>query len=105
MQATLQAGAGRDVLSYHTLKVLADLDPAIAEVTGYTRYRIDDFQETYFVIRNLDELLELARIDFAPIYAAVRGQSELEPGEVLATDRVIHRGTGAYHAAKRRALR
>ena len=42
VQATLQAGAGRDVLSYHTLKVLADLDPAIAEVTGYTRYRVDD---------------------------------------------------------------
>ena len=41
VQATLQAGAGRDVLSYRTLKVLADLDPAVAEVTGYTRYRID----------------------------------------------------------------
>ena len=41
MQATLGAGAGRDVLSYRTLKMLADLDPAVAEVTGYTRYRID----------------------------------------------------------------
>jgi glutamine---fructose-6-phosphate transaminase (isomerizing) len=41
VQATLQAGAGRDVLSYRTLKVLADLDPAVIEVTGYTRYRID----------------------------------------------------------------
>ena len=29
------------MLSYRTLKVLADLDPAVAEVTGYTRYRID----------------------------------------------------------------
>ncbi len=41
VQATLQSGAGRDVLSYRTLKVLADLDPAVAEVTGYTRYRVD----------------------------------------------------------------
>ncbi|MEO6653214.1 MAG: SIS domain-containing protein [Ilumatobacteraceae bacterium] len=41
VQATLGAGAGRDVLSYTTLKVLADLDPAVAEVTGFTRYRID----------------------------------------------------------------
>ena len=32
--------AGRDVLSYRTLKVLADLDPAVAEVTGFTRYGI-----------------------------------------------------------------
>lgn len=67
-----------------------------------TRYRIDDFQETYFVLRNLDELLELARIDFGPIYERVKGAPEFEPGEVLATDRVITRGTGAYHAARRK---
>jgi phenylalanine-4-hydroxylase len=66
-----------------------------------TRYRIDDFQETYFVLGNLDELLELARIDFAPVYARVTGQPEHEPGEVLASDRVVARGSGAYHAAKR----
>jgi glutamine---fructose-6-phosphate transaminase (isomerizing) len=41
VQATLAAGAGRDALTYHTLKVLADLDPAVATVAGYTRYRID----------------------------------------------------------------
>ncbi len=41
VQATLDAGAGRDVLSYRTLKVLADLSPAVVEVTGFTRYRID----------------------------------------------------------------
>lgn len=41
VQATLRSGAGRDVLSYRTLKVLADLDPAVIEVTGYTRYRIE----------------------------------------------------------------
>ena len=41
VQAMLAAGAGRDVLSYRTLKVLADLDPAVAAVLGYTRYRID----------------------------------------------------------------
>ncbi|MGA1554811.1 MAG: SIS domain-containing protein [Ilumatobacteraceae bacterium] len=41
VQATLQAGAGRDVVSYRALKVLADLSPAVAEVTGYTRYRVE----------------------------------------------------------------
>ncbi len=41
VQATLQAGAGRDVLSYRTLKVLADLTPAVAEVVGFTRYHVD----------------------------------------------------------------
>jgi glutamine---fructose-6-phosphate transaminase (isomerizing) len=41
VQAVLASGAGRDVLSYKTLKVLADLDPAIAEVVGFTRYGVD----------------------------------------------------------------
>ena len=41
VQATLAAGAGRDVLSYRTLKVLAALDAAVTEVSGFTRYRID----------------------------------------------------------------
>jgi phenylalanine-4-hydroxylase len=69
-----------------------------------TRYRIDDFQETYFVIRGIEELLELARIDFAPIYAAILGQPELEPGQILPQDRVLQRGSGAYHARKRNAV-
>ena len=67
-----------------------------------TRYRIDDFQETYFVLGDFDELLELARIDFAPYYVQVKGQPEFEPGDVLATDRVVTRGTGRYHAGRRR---
>ena len=41
VQAVLDAGAGRDVLTYRTLKVLADLDPAVAEISGFTRYGID----------------------------------------------------------------
>lgn len=66
-----------------------------------TRYRIDDFQETYFVLDHLDDLLKLAHIDFAPYYERLAGASEYEPGEVLAEDVVVSRGTGNYHAAKR----
>jgi phenylalanine-4-hydroxylase len=66
-----------------------------------THYRIDDFQESYFVIDSLAELLELATIDFAPLYERIAGQPEFQPGDVLPTDRVIARGTGRYHAAKR----
>lgn len=67
-----------------------------------THYRIDDFQETYFVIEDLDELLDLARIDFSPFYERVQGQPEYEPGTVLASDRVVTRGSGRYHDDKRR---
>ena len=68
-----------------------------------TRYRIDDFQETYFVLDSLDDLLHLAEIDFAPLYQEAKGLPEIEPGEILRDDRVISRGTGAYHRAKNHA--
>ena len=34
-------GAHRDQLTYRTLRTLADVSPAVAEVVGFTRYRID----------------------------------------------------------------
>ena len=61
-----------------------------------TRYRIDDFQESYFVIRHLDELLQLASVDFKPIYDQVRGQPEYEPGQVLPQDALVTRGNRGY---------
>jgi phenylalanine-4-hydroxylase len=69
-----------------------------------TRYRIDDFQETYFVIDSLDELLSLAHIDFAPVYEHVKGKQDFEPGDVLPGDRVLALGTGRYHEAKRKGV-
>ncbi len=39
--ATLRSGAPRDRLSYSTLRSLADLDPAVVEVVGSTRYRVE----------------------------------------------------------------
>jgi glucosamine--fructose-6-phosphate aminotransferase (isomerizing) len=41
VQEVLAAGAGRDRLTYRTLKVLADLDPAVESVNGFIRYRIE----------------------------------------------------------------
>jgi phenylalanine-4-hydroxylase len=68
-----------------------------------TLYRIDDFQETYFVIGGLDELLSLARIDFAPLYERASAEAEFPPGRLVAGDEVITVGSGAYHAARRAA--
>ena len=67
-----------------------------------THYRIDDFQQTYFVLQHLGELLELARIDFAPIYARVTALAEIDPGDTVPGDRLVSLGTGAYHAARPR---
>ena len=41
VQAVLNAGVARDRLSYKTLKVIADLDAAVASVVGFTRYSIE----------------------------------------------------------------
>ncbi len=39
--STLAAGATPDLLGYRALRTLAALDPAVEEVLGYTRYRIE----------------------------------------------------------------
>lgn len=70
-----------------------------------TSYRIDDFQETYFVLRNFDQLLEFAQTDFAPIYERVQRLPDILPGALLADDDVISRGTGSHAKAKRAAGR
>ncbi|HKF73986.1 MAG TPA: phenylalanine 4-monooxygenase [Stellaceae bacterium] len=57
-----------------------------------TRYRIDDFQVTYFAIRSFDELFDATRPDFTPYYAELARQTDIEPATVLVTDRVLHRG-------------
>jgi phenylalanine-4-hydroxylase len=66
-----------------------------------SHYRIDDFQEVYFVLDSLDELLALATTDFEPVYQRIKGQSELEPGDIEPGDRLISRGTRHYHQHKK----
>ena len=97
---------GSGIASSYTESVFALDDPSpnrlgcSLERVMRTRYRIDDFQETYFVLDDLEDLLKLADIDFAPLYVRVAEQPELEPGDVLDSDVVITRGTRAYHAAR-----
>ena len=62
-----------------------------------TAYRIDDFQETYFVINSLNNLLDLAKIDFAPLYAQIEGKADIPSGQILAQDVLFNLGTGDYH--------
>ena len=66
-----------------------------------TRYRIDDYQQTYFVIDGFEDLLEkTARTDFAPIYPELSGTSDLAPDALTPADTVLTRGTQAYATAK-----
>jgi phenylalanine-4-hydroxylase len=54
-----------------------------------TRYRIDDYQESYFVIDSFEQLFAATQPDFTPYYAALEGAGDLAPGEVIAADRFL----------------
>ena len=53
-----------------------------------TRYKIDTFQETYFVIRDFRELFVATEPDFAPYYEALARVAPLPARTVLPTDRL-----------------
>jgi len=59
-----------------------------------TRYRIDTYQKTYFVIDSFESLFTDTRPDLTPIYAKLRDVLPHAAGDVLPNDRVYHRGTG-----------
>jgi len=59
-----------------------------------TRYRIDSYQKTYFVIDSYEQLMDATRPDFTPIYARLAAQDSFPAGQVLDTDTVYNRGTG-----------
>lgn len=60
-----------------------------------TFYKIDTFQETYFVIRDFGELFDATAPDFTPYYEALQGREPYAADAVLPTDRVLHRGERA----------
>ncbi len=62
-----------------------------------THYRIDDFQQNYFVISSIEELLNVTvETDFAPLYEKLEALPDIQVGEVLEDDVLITRGTQAY---------
>ena len=62
-----------------------------------TKYRIDDYQQNYFVIDSFEDLLrQTQETDFGPLYAELEGQGTIEIETILPSDAVITRGTQAY---------
>jgi phenylalanine-4-hydroxylase len=67
-----------------------------------TEYRIDDFQQNYFVVPSFDALLRVTvETDFAPLYAALKAQPDIAIAEIVDGDDVITRGTQDYAREKR----
>jgi phenylalanine-4-hydroxylase len=59
-----------------------------------TEYRIDDFQQNYFVISGLNDLLQVTvETDFAPLYEKLETLPDIAISDILSTDRVLTHGT------------
>ncbi|MET0309838.1 MAG: phenylalanine 4-monooxygenase [Sphingomonas sp.] len=66
-----------------------------------TKYRIDDYQQSYFVIDSFEDLLrQTLETDFGPLYTELRDAEDIEIEAILPTDRVFTRGTQAYARAR-----
>ena len=62
-----------------------------------TDYRIDDFQQGYFVVDSLEQLLDVTlNSDFAPLYAANAALPPIAADAIVPGDEVITRGTQAH---------
>ena len=59
-----------------------------------TRYRIDSFQKSYFVIDGFEQLMAATAADFSPIYARLSGSADIPAGQLRAGDMVLQRGSG-----------
>lgn len=59
-----------------------------------TKYRIDTYQKTYFVIDSYEQLMEATFPDFTPIYQKLSKENAIPAGNVLSTDVVFNEGTG-----------
>jgi phenylalanine-4-hydroxylase len=61
-----------------------------------TEFRIDAYQETYFVIDSFEQMFAETQKPFAPLYARLQGRTPYPANAILSSDSVIHRGTGAH---------
>ena len=97
---------GSGIVSSHGESIFA-LDDASPNRIGFdlrrvmrTDYRIDDYQQTYFVIPSFDDLLRITvETDFAPVYAELDALGDYGVADVGPDDVVITRGTQVYAAA------
>lgn len=71
-------------------RIAFDLERVLA-----TEFRIDAYQETYFVIDSFEQLFAETHKPFAPLYARLREQPPYAAGAVRHGDRVIHKAQGA----------
>jgi phenylalanine-4-hydroxylase len=68
-----------------------------------TKYAIDDFQQTYFVIESFEKLLAECYEDCGPLYERLAVATDIEPFELVQGDEVLTRGALAYFKKDQRS--
>jgi phenylalanine-4-hydroxylase len=67
-----------------------------------TDYRIDDYQQNYFIIPSFEALLRsTVETDFAPLYVQLENLPDIAIADIIDGDQVITRGTQARTTAAR----
>ena len=61
-----------------------------------TKYLIDDFQQTYFVIDRFEQLLDDCYQDFSALYDRLRWAPEIEAHQLVGGDHIIAKGDFHY---------
>lgn len=94
---------GSGIVSSHGESLFALDDPSPNRIrfdlerVMRTEYRIDNYQQVYFVIDSFDALLrQTLETDFAPLYRRLEGLGDLAPGDLIDADEAVTRGTQAY---------
>ncbi|RXD04832.1 phenylalanine 4-monooxygenase [Sphingomonas sp. UV9] len=98
---------GAGIVSSYTESVFALEDPSPHRLAFdlqrvmRSEYRVDDFQQNYFVIDSFEDLLDQTlNTDFAPLYAEATKEPSIPVGTLLSSDEVVTRGTQAYASGR-----
>ncbi|HEY9091685.1 phenylalanine 4-monooxygenase [Parasphingorhabdus sp.] len=66
-----------------------------------TEYRIDDYQQNYFVIPSFDELLRVTvETDFKPVYEKIANMPDIAIADIVEGDKVLSHGTQDHASAQ-----
>ena len=69
-----------------------------------TQYRVDDYQQGYFVIDSFDQLFKETYADFAPLYGELNADDTIYGlDEIAPSDDVLTEGTQEYASNKQKA--
>ena len=66
-----------------------------------TNYRVDDYQQSYFVIDSFDQLFSETYADFSKLYEEIKqDKTEYAPEDIAGSDNVFTKGTQEYAKSK-----